>query len=182
MSVPPEWAILSCRKRWVFLGFQSSLKCSAALAHQKDCWLHLVFFQCDPLCCLCSQAHTMFITWPLFTWSSVVHPGLSGVFWGARGDFSTHCTLFSHSPFPLLGSLKLLLLKYLLYWTPSPFSLIAKLTLSTALCCTFLSSSSYSVELHCWKSHDKYNFCLTDFFFILWICQILIQLSSFLES
>lgn len=79
---------------------------------------------------------------------------LVSIFWRARGDFSTHCTLFSHCLFPLLGSLKLLLLKYLSYWTLSSFSLISKLTLSTVLCCTFLSSSSYSVELRCWKSCD----------------------------
>lgn len=55
---------------------------------------------------------------------------LISVFWGASGDSSTHCRLFSCSPFPLLGSLKLFVLEYLSYWTP-PFCLIAKFTLST---------------------------------------------------
>lgn len=35
----------------------------------------------------------------------------------AMADFSTHFRLFSHSPFLLLGSLKLVVLEYLSYWT-----------------------------------------------------------------
>lgn len=79
--------------------------------------------------------------WPLFPSSlSVQHVALSPVFLvsfsGLSEFFELHMEtsqLFAgfiqHSVFPLLGSLKLFVPEYFLYWALSPFCLIPKLTL-----------------------------------------------------